>query len=257
MEIEKKFLIIVFLWIGFSNADSLYTSHLEKEELFFSLTHSPIAKASAIISAHPESLDNKLCLNIKAKVKTGRFADLFFHIDNHYSSVVELPAWRLKLLSKVIDQTNIQQRWTTRFYPQKKIAKTEDGRSWTFDPKALDPFALLYYVRFRDPSVGDSLSIVVEVESQTWVLTGFVTRDTLANGLFADQPLRRLTLEYSRTHNNPREWKTDLFTNRFAQKQASLLIYLGPRPVSLPVRIVFGHPANNVKMDLTKYNFAD
>ncbi|MBD3374222.1 DUF3108 domain-containing protein [candidate division KSB1 bacterium] len=257
MEIKEKILIIVFLWMGFSNADSLYISHLEKEELFFSLTHSSIAKASAIISASSESLDDQPCLNIKAKVKTGRFADLFFHIDNHYSSIVELPAWRLRLLSKVIDQTNIQQRWTTRFYPDKNIAKTGDGKTWTFDPKALDPFALLYYVRFIDPDIGDSLSIAVEVESQTWILTGLVSRDTLENGLFADQPLRRLTFEYNRNNNTPREWKTDLFTNRFAQKQASLMIYLGPRPVSLPVRIVFGHPENNVKMDLTKYKFMD
>ena len=255
MEIKKKILIIVFVWIGFANADSLYISHLEKEELFFSLTHSPIAKASAIITAFPEILDDQSCLNIKAKVRTGGFATLFFHIDNHYSSIIELPTWRLRLLSKVIDQTNIQQQWTTRFYPDKNTAKTEDGKTWTVDPKALDPFALLYYVRFIDPCVGDSLSIPLEVESQTWILTGIVSGDTLDNVLFADQPLRRLTFDYSRNDNKPREWKTDLFTNRFAQRQASLVIYLGPRPVSLPLRIIFGHPENNVKMDLKKYNF--
>ena len=130
---------------------------------------------------------------------------------------------------------------------------TDTGLSWQIAPGCLDLLTMLYRIRLHDFSPRDSLTLVVDVESQLWRVSA--QRATVENidGGFRDLPAERIEVDFTPYENlTPRAWKTDLLMNRIGRPGKMLIIWLGPPPQRLPVLMRFGGDDSPVEMKLER-----
>ena len=110
---------------------------------------------------------------------------------------------------------------------------------------------MLYEIRRADLKVNNQVNFVLDIEGQLWTASGVVESGKSIDGSFSDLSARKIELHFKPfTKVIPRKWKTDLLTNRISKKGSKLLIYLGPKPESLPLLLRFGHDGSTVEMKL-------
>ncbi|MBN1558816.1 DUF3108 domain-containing protein [candidate division KSB1 bacterium] len=179
-------------------------------------------------------------------VESRPLVTLLFKIDNRYEAVLE--GGMLVQANKVIDQKNIQQQLTIDYDRESLQARANANHTWPILHDCHHILSMLYDLRTRSLTTGDSVHYVVDVEGQLWRLSGRVesNRDHTDN-------IAAHEIEF---HFSPalqireRPWKTDLLTNRLAREHATLFIQLGIR--QQPSLIRFGGDKTAVEMRLVK-----
>lgn len=189
--------------------------------------------------------EDSLTFTIIWTVETRPLWGLLFNINNRYETVVHSASQQLLETRKCIDQKNIQQQWHTIYDWDENMAITNQKHRWPVRPKAHNVLWLLYDLRQRRLTPGDSLRYLLDVESQLWQLRGIVPQ---ANESTADIII---DFEFSPARPiQPRAWKTDLLTNRLARDRSRLIIHMSPAPERVPQRIRFGSDDEEVEMIL-------
>ncbi len=219
------------------------------EYLEYDLSYSVFASAKAIWKT--VAIDSGR-FKVTASVHTGPWTRLIFSIDNHYQSILD-PVSCLPIRSrKNVDQTNIKQSLHIYYRHQKGLAKTQDGKTWPITPHSLDLFSFIHCLRTADSNAGDSLVYDIDLEGELWTATGRIQNGPRVEGAFSHLHTRWLEFSFSPLdpQQKGRPWKTDLLTHRIASKNASLIVILGSKPVSLPLKLVFGEKKHRVEMSL-------
>jgi len=224
------------------------------EQLDYSLKFHGLSAARAhfSFSVADSSAGTKMAV-ITAVVRTGSIAALIFHIENRYSSFVDMDSGIPVKFSKSIDQKNVQQGLTTEYDRAGGVARINAASTWPIGEESYELFSLLYKMRCSNVEIGDSLRYILDIEGQSWRATGAVSTGEPAQKPFQDLNVRKIVLTFSPVGSLvPRTWKTDLLTNRICKRGARLTICLGPPPQSLPLYLQFGEGKSAVEMRLQK-----
>lgn len=173
---------------------------------------------------------------------------LLFPIDNTYRTVWS--KWTtLERFEKEIDQKNIQQNWSIHYDHANRLAVVDSNRQWKIQPYCRTLTGLIYILRLKNPDFGDSLSFIVDIESQSWELTG-VTK-SVSESVYLFKADREIVFTFSpETAIRERTWDTDLLTHNIGRPGAQLRIQLGPAPDNIPLLIAFENIAKPVSMQL-------
>jgi hypothetical protein len=217
------------------------------EQLRFSLHRMGVTAADAQITCSAADQDRLL---ISANIQTSFLINLFFPIHNRYETFLDRHTGRVLEISNVIKQKNISHNLTVRYDHSQGQAYGSNGEHWTMPSESQTLFAMLYQLRHMSVVAGDSVSCVLDAESQICRAAGRLHDVDAVDGPFSDLPVREVVLLFVAELGGPRAWKTDLLTNRISRPQTKLLIRLGPRPESLPLWIQVGEGKGSVVMKL-------
>jgi hypothetical protein len=211
------------------------------EKLNYSMIYKglPSARAELRLQRNGDGFD------ITLTAHTRPLFDALFKIDNWYTVTLSADG-KMQSVAKQIVQKNIRQDMTIHYDWERLRASTPD-HEWPILPVCEHLLSMLYGVRLQNPQLGDSLSYILDVESQLWQIAGVVTQMT-------ENPAERQII-FSFTPVLPihrRAWRTDLLTHRLARTNSQLIVRLGPPPQNVPRFISFGGNENRVEMKLGK-----
>ncbi len=178
--------------------------------------------------------------------KTRPLYSLLFNIDNRYETLFHAVSQQLIETRKDVRQKNIQQNWRTTYQWDTLLAVTGKGWSWPAVGQSQNVLWMLYDLRLKSLAANDTVSYILDVESQIWQVKGVVKPAS-------NSDIHELSILFSFSPVRPivaRKWKTDILTNRLARENASLYIQLGPPPDRVPLLIRFGTKDESVEMKL-------
>ncbi len=248
-------LVCCFLFVLFHNAgaqvrafvgDQKIVQRFENERLEFDLVY----KGLKSVVSRMWLEENGGLLSIIWTVKTKALYGILFKIDNRYEIVVD-DSGRLVQVNKSIDQKNIKQEWQIYYDWANLTTETNRGYGWPILPGCQNVLSMLYDVRCRSLADGDSLSYILDVESQIWRIEGRVRTLYDAQGNFSADEI--VFSFHPATPIQARRWKTDLLTNRLARQGSTLVIRLGEAPGRLPLLLRFSGKDDGVEMRLAKH----
>ena len=230
-------LFLIVCCLGRHPAAALEFEHLIGEKLLYTMTYKGLPSARAELRM--ERNGDGFAVTLIARTRT--VFDPLFKIDNRYTASIDADG-RLVTVTKKVDQKNIRDDMVIRYAPHLEHAEAEDGRGWRIMPNCTNLLVMLYDLRRKNPQPGDSLSYILDVESQLWKIDGAVTQiDGERQIVFGFTPAQSI---------NSRSWRTDLLTHRLARRDSQLIVRLGPPPANVPRRIAFGSQDNRVEMKL-------
>lgn len=178
---------------------------------------------------------------------------IFFSVDNRYQSFVNIKTGLPEKLYKNIRQKNIKQSWQTIYNREQLFAGTDNGMQWPIQEGCLDILSLIWSLRSREITPGDTLAYLLDIESHLWKLQGTVSAAKTEYDSPA-VPCYRL-VEFAFSPSLPivkRAWKTDLLTNRISREDTKLTICFGATPDNILVYLKFATADNTVEMQLDK-----
>ena len=223
---------------------STIVSRFGNEHLEFSLYYKGInvAASSMWMSAKGDGAQ------ISWSIKTRPLSTLLFKIDNRYDVLIRGDG-RLVQANKKIEQKNIQDEWQVVYDWTSLTARSNHAIDWPVHADCQNVLSMLYDLRRRRLTEGDSVEYILDVESQIWRAIGRVEKENTADGnsgvleiVFTFRPALEI---------QQRRWKTDLLTNRLARRTSDLVIRLSPPPARLPLLLCFGSKDERVEMKLT------
>jgi hypothetical protein len=211
------------------------------EKLSYSMIYKglPSARAELRLQRNGDGFD------ITLTAHTRPLFDALFKIENEYMVTLSADG-KMQSVAKQVVQKNIRQDMTIHYDWEHLRASTSD-HEWPILPDCTHLLSMLYSLRLQNPQPGDSLSYILDAESQLWEINGVVTQTP-------ENPAERQII-FSFTPALPiqrRTWRTDLLTHRLARTDSQLIIRLGPPPQNLPRFISFGGTENRVEMKLGK-----
>ncbi|RPH97741.1 MAG: DUF3108 domain-containing protein [Calditrichaeota bacterium] len=210
------------------------------ETLSYTLIYKGLPSVKAQIRVNRREPDS---LSIVWSVKTKPLFDPLFCINNRYEITIDKNG-RLARVSKSIQQKNIQQQMDIRYDWNALDAHSSLPYTWDILPQCTHLLAMLYDVRLKTLASGDTLSYVLDVESQLWRLDGRVAVHSDRRG-----ETREIVFQFRPAQSiQSRKWKTDLLTNRLARQNSQMIIRLGPPPQNVPTFISFGSGKELVEM---------
>lgn len=198
----------------------------------------PSARAELWLEGSGDGFD------ITLTARTRLLFEALFKIDNRYTVTLSADG-KIKSVAKHVVQKNIRQDMTIHYDWQQLHATANPDHEWPMVPNCSHLLTMLYDVRLQNPQPGESLSYILDVESQLWQIDGIITQTP-------ENPAERQII-FSFTPAQPvnrRTWKTDLLTHRLAHTDSQLIIRLGPPPQNVPRLISFGGKENRVEMKL-------
>lgn len=99
----------------------------------------------------------------------------------------------------------------------------------------------------------NSLRFNIDVESQIWLLLGRAENSKEIKTKIGRIRATHYKFRFHSSHSSkPREWKTDLLTNRIAKQGALLEIWLGDDSKHLPLKLRFGSGISAVEMNIQR-----
>jgi hypothetical protein len=235
-----RFLILIFMQTFTSSASDISIFH--GEQLEFDMFYKGIKVATSRMWLEA----NGSRTTIIWSVKSGPVVTLLFKINNRYEAI--LNDGMLVQANKVIDQKNIQQQMTINYDLDSLRATANANFSWPILADCHHILSMLYDLRTRFLSSGDSIHYIVDVESQIWRLSGMVQSNYDQTGNIA---AHEIVFHFAPAMDiSDRPWKTDLLTNRLVRDRATLFIQLGNR--QQPSLIRFGGDETAVEMRLVE-----
>ncbi len=215
----------------------------QNERLQFDLFFKGVNSAASEMHLQVHDSTTKIVWTVRSRA----LVTLLFKIDNRYEIILDK---RGKLLqaNKVIKQKNIQQRWTINYDWPTLRARCSAQYDWPILSDIQNLLFMLYDLRTKALSPGDTLSYLLDVESRLYRATGRMLQADDADGNFIGH---KIVFNFSPASKNQRRaWKTDLLTNRIARRNSQLTIHLGPPPQRAPLLIGFGGKGGTVEMIL-------
>ncbi|MBN1482975.1 DUF3108 domain-containing protein [candidate division KSB1 bacterium] len=236
-------LMCIYILISSTILSGFDLSRFQNERLEFDILYRGINAAYSEMWL--ESGDSTTMINWM--VKSRPLVDLLFRINNFYQTVID-PNGVLLKSQKVIDQKNIQQQWIIDYNWQINQAISDQRHSWPIPQRCHNILAMLYDLRKTALARGDSVSYILDIESQLWQIRGIV--NPLYNS-FGNLQAHEIVFTFSPARDiQTRAWKTDIVTNRLARPNSQLIIHLGPPPQQQPMLLQFGGDGGIVEMRL-------
>lgn len=151
------------------------------------------------------------------------FSNILFRVDNQYRLLIHTKTFLPLQIEKKIDQKNIQDH-TTIFYDQlTHVARKDSLFSWRIPEACHNYFSMLFFLRKQPLNPGDCYSFSLDVEFVIWQVTACVAGIETPDGM---QPSIRIDLAYQPiSGQSGRPWKTDILTNRIAQKGGRMSVW--------------------------------
>jgi hypothetical protein len=179
-------------------------------------------------------------------VATKPVAQFLFRVNNYYQVTVDSSGTLLQSTKK-IDQKNIQQEWVVDYDWNFLQAQSNQNYAWPFVERCTHILSMLYDMRTRPFALGDTLTYLLDIESQIWNIKG-VVQSLQIDGNF---DTHEIVFHFSPALDIvERVWKTDIVTNRIGRDNSTLTVQLGPAPERKPLLIRFGSDDAQIEMRL-------
>jgi hypothetical protein len=249
----KYLLVIILCAVSYASEPIVHTitnsdlTPFAGEQLRFSLHRMGVTAAEAHITCSAPAADTLL---ISANIQTSFLINLFFPIHNLYETFIELSSGHVLGIHNLIKQKNISHTLMVRYDRKQEQAFGSNGQQWAAPAESQTLFAMLYQFRRMAVEAGDSVTCLLDVESQLCRISGRLHEGEAVDGPFSELPVREVVMQFRPEHGELRGWKTDMLTNRMSRAQTQLLLRLGPRPESLPLWVQVGEGKGSVIMKL-------
>jgi len=224
-------------------AAALAIDAFQNERLKFDLFFKGVKSATSEMWLQANDSTTSIVWTVRSKP----LVTLLFRIDNRYEAILDKKG-ELMQVNKFVEQKNIRQQWIIDYDWSSMRARSSENFAWPILRGCRNLLFMLYELRTKSLSPGDTLSYILDVESQLWRATGAVSpRRNDTGNIIGDEIIFHFSpaLKIQR-----RAWKTDLLTNRLARRQSQLTIQLGPPPQRAPLLIRFGGKGGSVEMKL-------
>jgi hypothetical protein len=154
------------------------------------------------------------------------FSNLLFHVENKYRTLIGTGTFLPLQIEKEIDQKNIGERTVIRYDQTAHVAVKDTSFSWQIPAACHNYFSLLLFLRNQPLVSGDCYPLNLDVEFLIWQVTARVTGLEVIECQKQPQSAIRVDLSYQPiTGQQSRPWKTDLLTNRIAQKGGGMTVW--------------------------------
>ncbi len=174
-------------------------------------------------------------------------AQFLFRVNNSYQVTLDASGTMIRA-GKSIDQKNIKHDWLINYDWTAKQAISNQNITWPVVDGSRHVLGLLYDLRTRHLTSGDTVEYVLDIESQIWFLGGIV-QSVVNNG---NVVAHDIVFQFSPALDIvERTWKTDIVTNRLGSLTSTLIIRLGPPPQQQPLMVRFGGEGTQIEMRLT------
>ena len=203
-----------------------------------------------------KNIDSISLYHLKVKAQTNKLFSPLFGIQNKYESYFDTSTFLPQILKKDVKQKNIVQHFSINFNQQQNKASINDSTSWNIPDSCYSFFSMLYFLRNQYFLIGDTIKFNLDSEN-----LASTCKATLANSKIISTPAGKfkaieVKLSFKPLTTSPRPWKTDLMTNRMANPNSKMSIWLSDDQSRLPLIIQFSQKRSKVKLVLKQFRLA-
>lgn len=201
-------------------------------------------------------LNSALIFRIRVSAKAIGVWSKLFNLDNFYEAYIDYHCLLPLRLSKKIRQKNIEQDWSIEFDQHNHIAKIDSEKIWSIPENCHSFFSMIYVIRRTNFNDNNRLEIYLDVESLIWkVIIKKMDRE-LIHLPAGDYKAIKFSLDFKPLiKGQKRCWKTDLLTNRMANENSKILIWLSDDSSRIMLMLQYKHSVFSTKVQLCKINF--
>jgi len=203
-----------------------------------------------------EQIDSSNAYHLIVNAQTNSLFSSLFRVKNKYESFFDSSTFLPLILSKDIKQKNINHQLTINFDQNKNIASIADSTYWSIPDLCYSFFSMLYFLRRQNFVEDDTIKFNLDSENLPSEGTA-----TFANKKVISTPAGRfkaieIKLSFKPLISVRRPWKTDLITNRMANPNSKMKIWLSDDEYRLPLIIQFNQKRSKVKLVLKQFKLA-
>ncbi|MEE4312148.1 MAG: DUF3108 domain-containing protein [candidate division KSB1 bacterium] len=246
-------LIIYFILILLSTADAQYKYAGEMlkyrvESLNMSVGSIQLT-IDEIIGTH--SSDS---YHLSASARTGRLISPLFSVKNVYDNYFYVSSFLPSVMRKNVRQTNIQQNVEIRYDQDNHMASIADTLEWAIPDSCHNFFSMFYLLRELEIDASDTIRFHLDSESEiSRAAVNYTGTQTISCKL-GNLPARGYHIHFEPMNTTKRPWKTDLITNRLAQQDSEMVIWLSDDNRRIPLYIHFIQRSFDIKLRLQSAN---
>ncbi|MBL4624410.1 MAG: DUF3108 domain-containing protein [Flavobacteriales bacterium] len=146
------------------------------EKLDYKLAYGLLGGGTAIIEVRDEKrkLDGKNLLHIVGSGKSSSFWDTFYKVRDRYETYVEEDTFHPRLFLRDVDEGGYQFKQDYKFYPDKKIVKTQEDKEFEVPINVQDMMSAFFYARtfdFSNMKKGDIVTVQSFVDDEIFPLS--------------------------------------------------------------------------------------
>jgi hypothetical protein len=237
---------LVLIYLLSINLNMSLAQSLTKK-LNYKIKFNGIHSASAQTEISSPFMGNTNVIRITWNMKSKSIFRMLFHVNNSYTSILDVLSKKVLETQKQIDQKNIKHLFNIAYNWNKNKAEANNGVIWAVPPQTLDIFSLIYLLQITDLPVGTGCHFTIDFESWLFDVSGKVI-EPLSD---KQKGQRLIVLNFNAIDPlKPRTWKTDLLTNRLGKPGTVLSVSYTPQPDSVPLLIKFTKDNSTVEMQL-------
>jgi len=169
------------------------------------------------------AIDGKNYFELGISAKNLNFSNILFRVENQYRVLIHTQTCLPLQIEKRIDQKNLQDHTQISYNQETHVARKDSLFSWPIPEACHNYFSMLFFFRNQPLNPHDCYSFNLDVEFIIWRVTARVAGiETMSD----THPAIRVDLVYEPiSGQSGRPWKTDILTNRIAQKGGSMSLW--------------------------------
>jgi len=149
---------------------------IKGEKLNYKLAYGFLGGGSATIEIRDEvkHLNEKELVHIVGTGKSSSFWDAFYKVRDRYETYVEEETFHPRLFLRNVDEGGYQFTQDYKFYPDKKIVKTQDKKEFDVPTNVQDMMSSFFYARtfdFTNIKQGDIVTVQSFVDNEIFPLS--------------------------------------------------------------------------------------
>jgi len=224
------------------------------ERLHYNLEYLNVSVGTMDFAIHEiESVNSVDAYHLEVTANTNRLFSPLFRVNNKYESYFDTASFLPHLLKKRIKQKNIEHQFTLYFDQKKHHAVLSDTLFWDIPDSCFSFFSMLYFLRSRCYSSGDTLQFYMDSENlMSRGQATLIGEENLSLPLGTFKAIK-INLEFKPLSEKQRPWKTDLLTNRLAKPNSAISLWLSDDELRLPLIFQFQQKGFDVKMILNQF----
>lgn len=192
--------------------------------------------------------------HLNATARTGRLISPLFSVKNVYDNYFHVSTFLPSLMRKDVRQTNIRQNGEIRYDQENHMASFADTLEWLIPDSCYNFFSMFYLLRELEIDSSDTVRFHLDSENEISRAVVSYTGTRLISSKLGNLLSRGYHIHFEPMNSKKRSWKTDLITNRLAQQDSEMVIWLSDDNRRIPLHIHFIQRSFDIKLRLQSAN---
>jgi hypothetical protein len=240
------------------NAQKLDKIDFSHEELNYQIKYLNLSTGSMQLTMLGiKKIDSTMVYHLRIHTETSSIFSSIFNVNNTYECFFDTLSLLPKLITKQIKQKNLSYFLNLKFDQNLHHILMSDSIEWKIPPACFDFFSMLYFLRKHSFYNNDSLVFFLDSENLTSKCYAWKIGETNISIPAGSFNAIEIALVMNSLNERPKEWKTDLITNRFTKPDSKITLYFSNDVDQLPLAIRFHQKQFHVFMVLKEYKRSD